>query len=619
LIKMNGSLRLLHIALNIGGIIASVIGIVCVVKVAFIRPWQMNMAQAANSVTSSAIVTSKEVAGQVELVVNPPADSVKNAASAAEKVTAPVVKQRVEHVPAIVLKPQETVAEAPLPQTPATTLAETIKEAVVVMEVPPVGRSNDTSLSIYERLKDQQIEVNSPKKTVEGSDSSTIQSQVSNAPVAMASTPVAAVGPNFGGAPSVMTSSPSVDEKDFAPSQDASHVIKGQGVTGKFGADLMKAYLQKLGYLNPRTEMKPGVVKVIAQSSAAKFSEEICVELRDMKLGGGEVAGENEVTIGFEGGGVIVHPYNPLHELTIEEVAAIFSGNIKDWRPFGESTKPIQVCVCRNETGGIGLLEDLVLKPAMLDFWVDNRVVACDTVAEVSSYVAANPHAVGLVPFHFSDPGVKVVAIKATKDSLALVPGTFTVDTYALGRLVKVFQAPQSNDFSSQFLSFVLSREGQELVTKSAFPVEGFKNNQLVASHQAHYKSLMADEKVLQSYKNVIRGHNRLNSPFNLLFKNGEMVLTDESELRFKRISKGLSSRGGEVRVAVIGFSDALGDFKANQTLSRQRADVVKERFLHDGITDVKAVGYGEEMSVGDNETETGRSMNRRVEVWIGN
>ncbi|MGH8432762.1 MAG: OmpA family protein, partial [Solimonas sp.] len=56
-----------------------------------------------------------------------------------------------------------------------------------------------------------------------------------------------------------------------------------------------------------------------------------------------------------------------------------------------------------------------------------------------------------------------------------------------------------------------------------------------------------------------------------------------------------------------------------NLALSQRRADAVKAWLVKDGIAAgrVQTLGRGENFPVGDNATEEGRRLNRRVEILI--
>nr|WP_298248604.1 OmpA family protein [uncultured Halomonas sp.] len=72
-----------------------------------------------------------------------------------------------------------------------------------------------------------------------------------------------------------------------------------------------------------------------------------------------------------------------------------------------------------------------------------------------------------------------------------------------------------------------------------------------------------------------------------------------------------------EVRVTIAGHTDAVGSNQYNLGLSQDRADSVRSYLMSEGVAGnrMNTVGYGEERPVATNETDAGRSMNRRVEI----
>ena len=73
------------------------------------------------------------------------------------------------------------------------------------------------------------------------------------------------------------------------------------------------------------------------------------------------------------------------------------------------------------------------------------------------------------------------------------------------------------------------------------------------------------------------------------------------------------------LRIQVEGHTDDTGADDANQKLSEQRAESVRQYLVEKGIAAerVTSVGYGETRPVGDNKTKEGRAQNRRIEFTI--
>jgi OOP family OmpA-OmpF porin len=67
------------------------------------------------------------------------------------------------------------------------------------------------------------------------------------------------------------------------------------------------------------------------------------------------------------------------------------------------------------------------------------------------------------------------------------------------------------------------------------------------------------------------------------------------------------------------GHTDSTGSIEYNRSLSEKRALSVVNYLIGSGISAarLKYRGYGNTVSVGDNETPEGRQLNRRTEAMI--
>ena len=82
----------------------------------------------------------------------------------------------------------------------------------------------------------------------------------------------------------------------------------------------------------------------------------------------------------------------------------------------------------------------------------------------------------------------------------------------------------------------------------------------------------------------------------------------------------GLLKKDPALKIQIAGHTDATGDPASNQNLSTRRAETVKktlaERYGAD-TSRVAAKGYGAEQPLATNDTDEGRSINRRVEIVL--
>ena len=75
----------------------------------------------------------------------------------------------------------------------------------------------------------------------------------------------------------------------------------------------------------------------------------------------------------------------------------------------------------------------------------------------------------------------------------------------------------------------------------------------------------------------------------------------------------------GKTTVSVIGHTDSIGTHTDNQVLSEKRAQSVLDYFASQNVNPLRLESYGkgETESRADNNTDAGRALNRRVELWI--
>lgn len=111
-----------------------------------------------------------------------------------------------------------------------------------------------------------------------------------------------------------------------------------------------------------------------------------------------------------------------------------------------------------------------------------------------------------------------------------------------------------------------------------------------------------------------------LDIPGAALFDTGKSNIKPQFADTLTKISQTLQENPGTI-VCVIGFTDAVGSDTNNQRLSEDRSHSVTAFLTAKGVASSRltAAGLGERFPVGDNNTESGRTQNRRVEMYVRN
>lgn len=106
----------------------------------------------------------------------------------------------------------------------------------------------------------------------------------------------------------------------------------------------------------------------------------------------------------------------------------------------------------------------------------------------------------------------------------------------------------------------------------------------------------------------------------NMFFATNMTKILPESEPTLEELANFMKDNP-TISIRIIGHTDAVGSVSANQRLSEGRAQAVRQDLIMRGIdaNRIQSEGRGKSEPIADNDTEQGRSMNRRVEIEIIN
>lgn len=104
----------------------------------------------------------------------------------------------------------------------------------------------------------------------------------------------------------------------------------------------------------------------------------------------------------------------------------------------------------------------------------------------------------------------------------------------------------------------------------------------------------------------------------NVFFDLGKSILKPESAKELNELVEYLLFKK-KMKIEIAGHTDNSGDKTANQKLSEDRANAVRNYLMGKGIASERIIakGYGDTQPIGDNNVDTGKQKNRRTEVRI--
>ena len=102
-----------------------------------------------------------------------------------------------------------------------------------------------------------------------------------------------------------------------------------------------------------------------------------------------------------------------------------------------------------------------------------------------------------------------------------------------------------------------------------------------------------------------------------VLFESGSAVLTSEGRSQVEEIADAIMYLGSSVRIEIQGHTDSVGTEADNTALSKARAQSVADELKAEHMVDIPltTIGFGESQPIADNNSDTGRALNRRVTI----
>jgi phosphate transport system substrate-binding protein len=389
-----------------------------------------------------------------------------------------------------------------------------------------------------------------------------------------------------------------------------------QSLTAKgTNGDIFMADVSAHGSATAFTALANGAADIGMASRSIKPDEQQHLA----SLGLGDLTSpEQEHVLALDGVAVLVNAGNPLNQLSLSQIADIFSGDKKDWADFGGKPGPITIYSRDDKSGTFDTFKTLVLQDRKLA--VDAK--RFESNEDLSDAVAADGSSIGFASLAYIR-NTKPLSI-ATDCGLVFAPTEFLVKTedYPLSRRLFLYsRADGASSRAAPFIEYALSPSAQKIVADA-----GFINLQMQPSSAAYVADRLGQADKAQSNKIDIasakkfdvlaKNASRLSVAFR--FHSGTARLDSRAVRDIARLAEVLKQPGFQGKqIALAGFSDGVGRAASNLYLSLERASAVAAALRLRGVTAPVAEGFGAAGPVACDETPQGLEKNRRVEVWV--
>jgi phosphate transport system substrate-binding protein len=157
----------------------------------------------------------------------------------------------------------------------------------------------------------------------------------------------------------------------------------------------------------------------------------------------------------------IVHPTNPVNDLTLEQLSLIYQGKITNWKELGGKDMKIIVISRDTSSGTYESWQEKILHKEK----VTPRAQLQASSGAVVQAVSKNRYAIGYVGIGYLNKSVKAVTV----NGIEATAKNALEGKYPIARPLYMFTNGQPTGAVADYFKFVLSAEGQNIVKKQGF------------------------------------------------------------------------------------------------------------------------------------------------------
>ena len=275
-----------------------------------------------------------------------------------------------------------------------------------------------------------------------------------------------------GGGTTTTTESPAANTESQAPASQApeSESPAAEQLTGTVNTNGSTSMESVMGYLTEGfREVQPGItVNYTGSGSGAGVTGaqdgtcDIGLASRDLH---DDETGVTQITVAKDGIAIIVNPNNPVADLSIEQIAQIFTGEITNWSELsGEDGQIVPI----GREAGSGTRDGFESITGTEDTCVYQNELT--STGEVIANVASNPNAIGYASLSAVDETVKALTV----GGVAPTEETVLDGTYAIQRNFNfiISESTELSPAAQAFVDWATSTDAADLIASAgAVPV----------------------------------------------------------------------------------------------------------------------------------------------------
>ena len=203
------------------------------------------------------------------------------------------------------------------------------------------------------------------------------------------------------------------------------------------------------------TSAGEGTVDIGNASRNVKESE--FAEFPDLKV----------ITIAYDGIAIVTNPDLDLPSLSIDQVKAIFAGEITNYSEVGGPDAEIVVVSREEGSGTRAAFEELVMASGDSEAMISENAILQQSNGQVRTTVSTTPDTIGYLSFGFLDDSISTVEIDGVAPTVANVKN----GSYPIFRPLNMLTNGEPSELAQAFLDYILSDAGQAIVAEDYITV----------------------------------------------------------------------------------------------------------------------------------------------------
>ena len=181
-----------------------------------------------------------------------------------------------------------------------------------------------------------------------------------------------------------------------------------------------------------------------------------------------------ETVAGYDALAVFVHRDNPVTQLTLADLQAVYGegGAAQRWSDLGVANRACPrdtiVRISRQSSSGT---YDFFREVALGRHDFKLGTLELNGSKEVVALVSHTPCAIGYSGMGYATPGVKMVSIASDRSNIAIAPSVASAldHSYPLARPLYIFTAGKPHGETRRYIDWILSDAGQAVVAKVGY------------------------------------------------------------------------------------------------------------------------------------------------------